>query len=200
MRVAIHNGAAVCLKKVTCILLIVIVASFSTVSSQETKRETPPLRERLFFGGSLGLQFGTITDIEISPIVGLWVLPRVAIAAGPNYRFYKSKLSNVWTDIYGGRFYTELVVIQDINSIIPVGIHTGIFLHIEDELLSLQSSFWKNPPYASNRFWVNTILAGAGISQQMGRRSALNIMVLWALNESLYSLYSNPEIRFSFTF
>ncbi|MBG0860378.1 MAG: hypothetical protein IQL11_12810 [Bacteroidales bacterium] len=200
MRVDIYKGVPVRLKRVAYILLIVIVASFSTVSSQETKRETPPLRERLFFGGSLGLQFGTITDIEISPIVGLWVLPRVAIAAGPNYRFYKSKLSNVWTDIYGGRFYTELVVIQDINSIIPVGIHTGIFLHIEDELLSLQSSFWKNPPYASNRFWVNTILAGAGISQQMGRRSALNIMVLWALNESLYSLYSNPEIRFSFTF
>jgi hypothetical protein len=200
MRVAIHKGAPVCLRKVTCILLIVIFASFSAVYGQKTRSETPPLSERLFFGGSLGLQFGTITDIEISPIIGLWILPRVAIATGPNYRFYKSKLYNVWTDIYGGRFYTEFVVIKDINSIIPVGIHTGIFLHVEDELLSLQSSFWKNPPYASNRFWVNTVLAGAGISQQMGRRSALNIMVLWALNESLFSLYSNPEIRFSFTF
>ena len=198
--VSIMKTPPVDLKKIICMFLIIVSVSFSVIYGQKSKEEPPPFKERLFFGGSLGLQFGTITDIEISPIVGLWVLPRVAIAAGPNYRFYKSKLSNVWTDIYGGRFYTELVVIQDINSIIPVGIHTGIFLHIEDEFLSLQSSFWKNPPYASNRFWVNTILAGAGISQQMGRRSALNIMVLWALNESLYSLYSNPEIRFSFTF
>jgi hypothetical protein len=76
----------------------------------------------------------------------------------------------------------------------------GIFLHLENELLSLESETWKNLPYGSDRFYVNTLLAGAGISQPMGRRSSFNIMVLWALNESIYDIYSNPEIRISFIF
>ena len=81
-----------------------------------------------------------------------------------------------------------------------MGAHIGVFLHFEDELLSLQSSFWKNPPITSERFYINTVLAGGGISQQIGRRSSLNIMVLWALNDSGYDVYSNPEIRVSFNF
>jgi len=47
---------------------------------------------------------------------------------------------------------------------------------------------------------INTILAGGGLSQQIGRRAALNFMVLWALNDSGYGLYSNPEIRIGFVF
>jgi hypothetical protein len=47
---------------------------------------------------------------------------------------------------------------------------------------------------------VNTILAGGGLSQLIGRRAALNIVVLWALNEDNYGLYSSPEIRLTFVF
>jgi hypothetical protein len=83
---------------------------------------------------------------------------------------------------------------------VPLGSHTGIFLHIEDELLSLKTSFWKYPPYTSDRFYVNTVLAGAGISQQLGKRASLNFMVLWPLNDSDYEIYNKPELRVSFTF
>jgi hypothetical protein len=182
----------------TSIIPLFLLLSVSVISAQNRKFETPPLKERLFYGGSMGLQFGSITDIQISPIVGIWVLPRLAIAAGPNYRYYKNHFMS--TDIYGGRTYMQLVVIQDISTFIPFGKGIGIFLHCENELLSLKSSSWKNPPYSSSRFYLNTLLAGAGLSQQMGRRSSLNIMVLWALNDSYYDIYGNPEIRFAFIF
>ena len=176
-----------------------LILAAPVTSSQRSRSEAPPIKERLFYGGSFGLQFGTITDIEVSPIIGFWVLPRLAVAAGPNYRFYKDPI-NGRTSIYGGRGYTQIVLIRDINSIVPVGINMGIFLHAEDEFLSLESEFWQNPPLISERFTVNTLLAGAGISQPIGRRSAINLIVLWALDDSVYDLYSNPEIRVSFTF
>jgi hypothetical protein len=177
---------------------ILIVLSSAVVSAQKIRKEAPPFRERIFYGGSFGLQFGSITDIEVSPVVGYWLLSRLAVAVGPNYRFYKDPLGR--TDIYGGRVYTQFVVIQDLNSIIPFGLNFGFFLHAEDELLNLESGFWKVPQYASDRFFLNTCLAGVGMSQPMGRRSSMNLMVLWALNESPYNLYGNPEIRFSFIF
>jgi hypothetical protein len=121
----------------------------------------------------------------------------VAVAVGPDYRYVK--IPYYHTNIFGGKGYVQFVLIKNLNSVIPMGSNTGIFLHIEDELLSLESSFWKdNTP--SGRFFINTVLAGGGISQQIGRRSSLNFMVLWALNDSGYAVYSNPEIRVSFNF
>lgn len=170
----------------------------SAVYGQKRKEEPPPLRERIFFGGNFGLQLGTYTDIQVSPVIGLWILPRLSVAAGPDYRFYKDPYGR--TNIYGAKGYMQFVVLQDIGSVIPIGGGLGIFLHIEDEFLSLESEFWKNPPFTSERFTINTILAGGGISQQIGRRSSINMMALWALNDSGYAIYGNPEIRVSFNF
>ena len=180
--------------------LLFITSGEKTLHSQGIRNERPPLRERIFFGGDIGLQFGTITNIEIAPLVGVWLLPRVAIAAGPEYRYYAQKHFG-GTNIFGGRAYTQLVLIQDINNIIPAGLHLGLFLHAEDELLNLESQtpFWVNNQVTTDRFNINTFLVGGGISQPMGRRSALNIIALWALNDP-YGLYRSPDIRISFTF
>lgn len=180
------------------VIIIILNLPIVSVSGQKVSREAPPLRERMFFGGSFGLQFGTLTNIEVAPIVGLWVLPRLAIAAGPNFTYYKYYDDE--TNMYGGKAYTQFVLIQDLNNVIPIGLHTGIFVHLEDEWLNLESAYWKNPPYESERFSVNTVLFGGGLSQQLGRKSFMNIMVLWALQDSGYAIYDNPEIRISFNF
>jgi len=192
------------------LVFLLVFISFSIISGQKAKddqfpydqkdkEEAPPFKERLFFGGNFGLMFGTITDIQVSPVIGYWLLPRVAVAVGPDYRYIKNV--DIATSLYGGKGYLQLVVIQDLNSFIPLGVHTGIFLHAEDELLSLKTSFWKAPPYPdSDRFYVNTVLAGGGISQQIGRRASLNFMILWPLNDSVYEIYSKPELRISFSF
>ena len=180
------------------VIIIILNLPLASVSGQKVSREVPPLRERMFFGGSFGLQFGTLTNIEVAPIVGLWVLPRLALAAGPNFTYYKYYDDE--TNMYGGQAYAQFVLIQDLNNVIPIGLHTGIFVHLEDEWLSLESAYWKNPPYESERFSVNTVLLGGGLSQQLGRKSFMNIMVLWALQDSGYAIYDNPEIRISFNF
>jgi hypothetical protein len=181
-----------------CLLLILIFISISEICGQQVRKDAPPLKERLFYGGSFGLQFGTVTDIEFSPIIGMWVLPRIAVAAGPNFRYFKDPWDH--TAIYGGKSYVELVFLQDLDNIIPLGVHLGMFLHGEYEALSLESSFFKTAPYDSDRFMTNTILAGGGIRQQIGQRSFLNLTFLWALNDSGYDIYGNPEIRVSFMF
>jgi len=186
------------ISKIYILLILLLVINCNYILAQRQKEAAPPLKERLFFGGNFGLQFGTVTDIQVSPVVGIWLLPRIAVALGPDYRFYK--YGNIRTSIYGGKAYTEFVIIQNLNSIIPIGGNTGIFFHLEDEFLSLETDAWKFPPYLTKRFSINTVLAGGGISQQIGRRSSMNFMVMWALNESVYDVYGNPEIRISFIF
>ncbi len=180
-------------------LLLLIMPVFTSFGQVRQAQEVPPLRERMFFGGSFWLSFGSITNIQIAPVVGVWVLPRVAVAAGPDYRFYKDDYSQ--TSVYGAKGYIQYVFLRDLNNILPIGIHTGIFLQLEDEFLNLESAYW--PMYnqgQSERFSVNTVLLGGGISQQMGARSSVNFVVLWALNDAGYGIYSNPEIMISFNF
>ena len=184
-------------KKLTILTICILFATISVISGQKVKEKTPPLRERMFFGGNLGLQFGTYTNIHVTPIVGLWVMPRIAVGAGPNFTYYKDPFFK--TIMYGGNAYVEFVPIRDINNALQIGLHMGIFLHLEDELLSLESAVW-DPQNPNNRFSVNTVLGGFGISQQLGTRSSLNLMFLWTLTNSGYSLYNNPEIRLSFNF
>ena len=180
------------------LVLLVLILSCQLTISQAIKNEKPPFSERLFYGGSFSLQLGSITNIEVSPVIGLWVLPRLGIAAGPSYQFFK--MYDVRTDIIGGRSYLQLVVLRDIDKFIPIGIHTSIFFHIEDEMLSLKTDFWKTTPPPPERFLINTVLAGGGLSQQMGRRSSVNMMVLWAITDNGYEIYSNPEFRIGFVF
>ncbi len=116
----------------TSLFLALLFVSFLTVCGQEKRNEVPPLRERLFYGGSFGLQFGTYTDIDVSPVIGLWVLPRINIAAGPDFRYFKFYSDK--TTIFGGKAYTEVVFLQDFDNIIPLGLHLGLFLHGEDEI------------------------------------------------------------------
>lgn len=188
------------IRSITARIVIISCALsfFMNADAQNALKQAPPFRERLFFGGNFGLQFGSLTDIQVAPVVGYWVLPRVALAVGPDYRFYSFYKNS--THLYGGKGYVELTLLRNINSVIPIGTNTDIIAHIEDEVLSLESAFFKDPPYTSKRFYTNTVLAGGGLSQQIGKRSALNIIVLWAITEEEYGIYSKPEFRLSFMF
>lgn len=185
-------------KRIIGLFFALLIISFSDLNGQDTKDDKPPFRERLFYGGNLGLQFGTITDIEISPLIGIWVLPRIGIAAGPSYRYYKDPVDR--TSIYGGSTYIQFMFLQDLNNIIPLGVHAGLFLQAEYELLSLESTFFKVAPDDAGRFFTGTALIGGGLSQYISQRSSLNLTLLWALNDAGYGIYSNPEIRISFIF
>ncbi len=179
-----------------CLLWSFTASAQEQVISQSQGR--PKFAERLFFGGSFGLQFGTITNIEVSPVVGVWLLPRVAVAAGPSFQYYKDPYGR--TAIYGGRTFLQFTLIQDLNNIIPIGLNAGIFVQGEYQGLSLERGFFSNLPEEKGRFYYDSFLAGAGISQPTGRRSSMNVAVLWSITENEYGIYDKPEIRIEFYF
>jgi hypothetical protein len=177
---------------------LILILLISSAEGQTTVTQKPPIKDRIFYGGSIALQIGTATDIEILPVVGYWVLPRLAVALGPGLRFYNYQKQS--TTIYSARSYVQFVPIRDIDKLIPIGVHTSIILQFEDEAMSLDSYYWHNVDRNPKRFWINSMLAGPGISQQMGRRSSINILFLWTLNDTGYSIYTNPVIRIGFVF
>lgn len=188
------------MKKIVAItaLLVTFVTAAGQVPETKNQDENPPLKQRLFFGGSFGLQFGTVTNIEVAPLAGVWLLPRLAVGVGPSFQYYKDPFGR--TSIYGGRAMLQMTLIQDLNNIIPIGWNSGIFVHGEYEALSLERSFFTTAPENSGRMYYGSFLAGAGISQPTGRKSSMNITFLWSITGNEYGLYDTPEIRIEFYF
>jgi hypothetical protein len=191
------------LKYIACLLLAVVL--FSPVVSAQ-KEEEATFRDKLFFGGNFGLQIGTVTNIELSPIVGYNLTPRLAPGVGLRYEFLKSSGKNFGylpyeTNIYGGSAFVRYMLFKNLGEQINLGIASSIFAHTEYEVLSLEKKYFEYPPSSEEgRFLVHSVLVGGGLFQPMGRRGGFLMMLLWNLNESASSPYSNPVIRIGFVF
>jgi len=191
------------LKRLGIIVVLLLVLSISHLQAQW--EEKPPLRDRIFFGGNFGLQFGTVTNIEISPLAGIYLTPRLAVGPGIKYEYFKSDYPGYVpyeTHIYGGTVFARYMAIKDLSEAIGLGLNFGIFGHAEYEILSLESKYFEigAPPDAEGRFFLNSILIGGGVFQPIGRRGGFLFMVLWNLNETASSPYSNPIFRIGFNF
>ncbi len=148
--------------------------------------EKPPLSDRLILGGSFGLQFGTYTNINLSPILGYKVTDNLVLGAGPTYIYTSVNYSNYRYkySVYGGRLYGRQRVIDN------------FYVQAEYEVLNVQNYSSSDP---NARSWISAPLLGASYVQPIGDRSGLVISVLFNLNyQSNLTPYANPIIRVGF--
>ena len=189
-----------------CILVLCAMFAFPTTAQQNHS-----FRDRFFFGGNFGLAIGSYTDIEISPHVGYYITPRWAAGIGMTYEYYNNKFHRVIasnpyiqyeryeTHIWGGRLFSNYVIINNINDFIPLGFNFRIFAHVEYEALSYEKNFYDDD--ATGRELQHSVLVGGGLRFPMGKRSSMNLTILWNLNSHLNDFYgSGPIIRLGYNF
>lgn len=141
------------------------------------------LRDHLFTGGNFGLQFGTVTLIDVSPVLGYKITPKFNIGLGVTYiHFRDSRYKPIFVqNIYGARALARYFVLPN------------LFAHVEYEGLHSQ---WE--PYKP-AFTIYNFLAGGGYRQAISDHLFLDAMLLWNFNTT-YTLYNNPIIRIGFNF
>jgi len=146
------------------------------------------IKSRLFYGGGFGLQFGNITLIEVSPLIGYKVTPKFSVGAGPSYKYYRYKNyyingNQLQTNVIGGSIFARYTIYEN------------IFAHTEYESLFYHT---KAPGAVPERKQYNSLFVGGGYQQNIGENSGMYILVLWNLNDTPDSPYSNPVIRVGF--
>jgi hypothetical protein len=164
------------------VLLLSLICFYTEGYSQRGIEPKESFSDRLFYGGNFGLMFGTITYVELSPLVGYRITERLSAGPGISYIYLQDNMYNLSTSIYGGRLFTRY------------NITDYLFGHGEYEVLN-RDSF--NP--LEGRVNVTNLLLGGGYRQRLGENSFLSIMGLWNFNESAYSIYRNPIIRMGFS-
>lgn len=197
------------LTKSGLILIVILLFIGNKTFAQLKVKENKTLSEKIFFGGGIGMVFGTVTRIDILPEVGMWVIPQWAVGLGGRYTFKKDRFNLLngeskpySTHIWGLSAFTQILPIPDLDEAFKIGIHGGPVFHGEWEGLYLDKGLL-DPTIGSStgKGWVHMFLVGGGYHFPMGEKAAINLLVLWDLTNSRYTPYTtNPLIRLSVNF
>lgn len=170
---------------VYCLLCTVYCFSqdFTPPAPPKPKKEKTPFpdRDKVYFGGGLGLWFGTRTSfVNLSPIVGYRVTEKYSAGVGITYINIqdRSYAPPITLNAFGGNIFNRFLLTD------------FLFAHAEYEILN------GNWTLTERRFNLENIWVGGGLRQHAGG-SSLMIYALWNLNETLYSkaYFPSPQIR-----
>jgi len=164
-------------------------------------------------GGIIGFQFGTITYIEVSPIAGYRLTNSFMPGIGLTYQFTKFK--DYYIDLENGETLDQNVNIIGVrlfarfyfNELLE-GILSGLFLQGEFEYLTFSRHYRIDPNgkytdrYYARRYsrgsetvHVPGLLIGGGLKQSLGGKAFADLLILYNLNQTKDTPYSNPIIR-----
>lgn len=171
----------------TSLLLLCSVAVSFAQWGDEEMSEKPTFRDRIFTGGGFGLSFGSYsTFVSVSPLVGYRITDKLAAGVGFQYRYtkYKQYTPSFSTNDYGT------------NIFVRYNVYSPFFLHAEYEYLNYQLI---NSLGEKSRSGYNSVMAGGGIFQPVGRRAGFYVMALYNFSYTdplpgEFSPYDSPLI------
>jgi len=188
------------MKKIIGIALL-ILATLTMASAQEDslrpklnpyqKGPKKPITDKFYFGGNLGLTFGSYTSISIWPMVGYKISPKFSAGLQPgldyikyNYQGYTDESSS-----YGIKIFSRYRIIPQ------------FYLHAEYDYINYEIYTWINQTdFIKNREFVPFLFLGGGLSQQLGENSWMYVQILFDVLQDENSPYSSGEPFYSIGF
>ena len=189
-------------KKILLYCFVVLISNLSFSQAYEDEdipvkpaKEKLKISERLVFGGNLGLNFGTETYVNISPLIGYKVTDRLTTGFGISYTYISQQYYNYKGHAFGGSVFTEFAVIKNISELIPLNMNFGLSIYGEYNFLNVRYLHLMD-----NFDWINSPMLGLALKIPISYRSYVRVMFLYNFNDNLYSPYQNPVIMFNFNF
>lgn len=165
-----------------------VVQQEEKVEKQEPAEELRFI-DRLYFGGSFGLQFGTFTNISLLPTISYAITPKLYAGVGGVYHYQSGGGFNLHH--YGGRGLVQLEMFN-----IGGG---AVLAHAEAEFLSVAVPFYDSFGRRHvERASLNIPMIGLGYRQRFSSRGYFDMLVLYNGNEDPINPYNNPVIRVGF--
>ncbi len=157
------------IKKIGVLLMLVGSLSLSANAQwgEEPMAEKPSFRDRMFFGGGLGLSFSSSYDyFSVSPIIGYKLSQRVATGLSLIYRHttYKYVTPSISTNDYG------------VSPFIRYQFYGPLFLHAEYEYLNNQYVTYTGEAVRKS---FTSFMAGGGFFQPVGRHAGFYASALY---------------------
>ena len=139
--------------------------------------ETSKRNDKIYYGGTVTLGFGTNTSIGVFPMIGYKLTPKISggVEAGYQHVSYGNDHS---TDSYGGSLFARYRVGR------------ALFAHGEYQSYNYEIFHTAN---SSSREWVPALLLGGGIVKPISPRTAAYAEVLFDVLQDKNSPYGSWE-------
>ena len=210
------------MKKSSSKLLLILISLFVYLASAMAQDTIPSLSakprdpdnfwRRVAVGGNLGFQFGSVTGITISPELRLRTVDQLFVGFRFIYQYYNYK-NYFWDDdkkeyvgyesnVYGGGIYLRYCLSSLFNNFLG-----NLFAHVEYEYLCytrpytssmgghIYDPYWNPYIPGTQVVEVNSIFVGGGYRQPISNRVSMDLLILYNLNDSYNSPYTNPIFR-----
>jgi hypothetical protein len=171
------------------VICLIGVFGFTVAFSQgkDNSLDGVPFKERIVFGGGLGLSFGSYQDFfSVSPQIGYRITAKLIGGTGFTYRYtnYKYFSPSIKLNDYG------------INPFLRFTVYRNIFVQTEYEYLNYE---FPVTTQETTRKDFNSVFVGGGFVQPVGEKVSFYIMALYNLsyksrNGNEYTPYDSPLV------
>jgi hypothetical protein len=166
----------------------------------EKKPNNIDWRDRFYWGGNVGASFGSITFVDLSPLVGVRVTKQFSIGLGAIYNYYSYNYAGVKysTNLYGSRIYARVFPFTNKNDngrAFGGDFLSNVYLQAGWDHINRDDPYSLDP---GSRVWVENLLVGGGIRYPVTDRIYCVATGLWNLNQTPLSPYYNPIIQIGF--
>jgi hypothetical protein len=169
--------------------LLFIMVTLTQVSMAQDSEGKGFDKSKLFFGGNLGLAFGTYTIINVSPLVGYQFTPVFAAGAGINYSYYG----------YNDGYYKYNQSYAGMSLFGRVSPIRQFFIQVQPEVNYIWGTI---TPYNNNQAltskiptqFVPSLLLGGGAAIPTGPNGAFTISVMYDVIQNPWSPYYHQAV------
>ena len=153
---------------------------------REKQKEKKDLIDKLNYGGSFQLFFGTTTFIYLAPTVGINATERLNVGVGAVYSYWNTRFNSKTysQSVLGGQLYAKFKVIENLAL---VGQYDKLF---QPDWNSLKPD---------SKIWVDYALVGFSYAQPAGDKTVFYTTLMYNLTPHRSSIYpSNFVFQFGF--
>jgi hypothetical protein len=141
-----------------------------------TNQQPKGPNERIYYGGTVSLSFGSPTSIGIYPMIGYKLTPKISGGAEVGYEWvdYGNKSTHNYGAALFGRYF----------------LRPNLYAHAEYQAVNYEVF---TGPNSSEREWVPFLLLGGGAVKPIGNRMSVYAEVLFDVLQDEKSPYSDWE-------
>lgn len=167
--------------------IIITIALFSGLfaqqaSPQPSKQKNEP--GKVYWGGELGLSFGSYFRISVVPLIGYKVSPRFHVGGKLGFAYIEDNRyeKEITSFNYGGSVFSRFLLVK------------GLYAHAEYLYWSYK---FQTENLEGDRIWVPFLLVGGGYFFPLSPRTSLFVEALWDVLKDENSPYnaSDPFIK-----
>jgi len=170
---------------VTLVLAFILLSGSFAQETDKDKEKSQPMSKqepsKVYWGGQLGLSFGSFFRIAIIPMVGYKVTPRFHVGGTLGYSYTKDTSSEkltVTSHNFGGSVFTRYLIVK------------GLYGHVEYAYWSYK---YQIEDIEGERRWVPFLLVGGGYIQPISPSTSIFIEALWDVLQDENSPYDSSS-------